>query len=98
MARWRNKKSGEIIEGLRVTGDQNDLVGLVVWAEMNEVFFNQVAKKVLGGGIVYLPRFLDAAPEDALPVGTLVEIPASGISRIWSPDFLSENYEEVHDG
>ncbi len=96
--KFKNKKSGEVIEGLLVTGDQNDLVGIVVWAASRGVEFNQVTKRNAGGEMEFLPVYHGASLEEALPVGTLIEISAEGASNSWSPEHLAEHFEEVHDG
>lgn len=59
--KYKDKSTGKVVEGLLVTGDPNDTVGIVVWLDSLGFNSNQVSSPVLGGGTTVLPKLADSS-------------------------------------
>lgn len=95
--KYRNKATGEVTEGMLVTGAQNDTVGLVVWAGAHKVNLNQTFRTLEGGVRQFVPIVRQRIGEPIeIPVGSLLTIEPEGQLNVLLPDRLSEYYEEVH--
>lgn len=98
--KFKSKATGQTYEGLVVTGQQNDTVGIVVWAGSHGLNVNQTTQRGPAGDLSYLP-VLPSPHEDGEPMtvevgSALLLFPETGVLSFVSAGELAEFYEEVH--